>query len=193
MAVSRAQPDELRPWWPRIAVAEIAGDHRAGGIQIEAVDASQLVPLRRQVLREGRDDVPLGHRDDDKVTSLHLGAVDEAGTVIGCLSLVLEDGPGPMPGSAGDSAPVRYQVRLTGMAVDPGWQRRRIGGRLLVVAEELAAAGDLAIWAAARDSALEFYRRHGFVVVGDGFIGAMGLPHHHVVWEEATPHLRAGR
>jgi hypothetical protein len=38
------------------------------------------------------------------------------------------------------------------------------------------------VWANARDRALAFYEREGFVVVGDGFVDATTqLPHHVVV------------
>ena len=40
------------------------------------------------------------------------------------------------------------------------------------------------VWANARDAALDFYLRHGFVVEGDGFIEHhTQLPHHVVVRE----------
>jgi len=37
------------------------------------------------------------------------------------------------------------------------------------------------VWANARDAALDFYRAHGFTVVGDGFIETVTQLPHHVV------------
>ena len=56
-------------------------------------------------------------------------------------------------------------------------------------AELLAAGAEWArdngvrvVWANARDAALDFYVRHGFDVVGEGFVEAVtSLPHHRVI------------
>jgi GNAT superfamily N-acetyltransferase len=72
--------------------------------------------------------------------------------------------------------------QLRGMAVEPTRQRRGYGVALLDAAvSRLRAAGAQVLWASARDSALEFYERFGMQVVGDGYVAALGLPHHVVI------------
>ena len=66
------------------------------------------------------------------------------------------------------------------MATADGVRGTGVGG-VLVEAGCLrcAGAGGRLVWARARDAALRFYARHGFDVVGDGFIDATtALPHH---------------
>jgi predicted GNAT family N-acyltransferase len=42
--------------------------------------------------------------------------------------------------------------------------------------------GAALVWARARDTALAFYVRHGFLTVGLGYVDlATGLPHHDVI------------
>jgi GNAT superfamily N-acetyltransferase len=72
--------------------------------------------------------------------------------------------------------------QLRGMAVEPTQQRHGYGVAMLVAAvSRLRTAGAQVLWASARDSALEFYQRFGMRVVGDGYVAALGLPHHVVV------------
>ena len=48
----------------------------------------------------------------------------------------------------------------------------------------LRAGGASLLWANGRDTALGFYERAGFTVVGDGYLmGESGLPHHRVELE----------
>ena len=45
-------------------------------------------------------------------------------------------------------------------------------------------AGAALVWARARDTALPFYVRHGFAMVGVGYVDlTTGLPHHDVIRE----------
>jgi GNAT superfamily N-acetyltransferase len=69
------------------------------------------------------------------------------------------------------------------MAVDPVRRGHGSGALLLAAGLERAGArGADVVWANARDTALAFYERHGFRVVGDGFVDATtALPHHRIV------------
>ena len=73
-------------------------------------------------------------------------------------------------------------VILRGMATDRSLQSTVVGGLLLEDGcARMAAAGHHMVWARARDAALTFYVRHGFEVVGDGFVDpTTRLPHHTV-------------
>ena len=68
------------------------------------------------------------------------------------------------------------------MAVDDGRRGSGIGAVLLAAGVQRAFDdGAAAVWANARDTALAFYARHGFDVVGDGFVdAATGIPHHRI-------------
>lgn len=131
-------------------------------------------PLRAAVLRAGstdRADVVIP--GDDEPATVHLGIRDEAGVLVAVSTWL----PRPTPHGA---APA---VQLRAMAVDPSHQRTGVGAVLLAAGVERAVAGGAeVVWANARDTALGFYERHGFAVVGDGFVDATtGLPHHVVV------------
>ena len=74
-------------------------------------------------------------------------------------------------------------VQLKGMAVDDELQGSGLGALLINRGLEHArSVGASLVWARARDSALYFYERRGFVVRGDGFMDEpTAMPHHIVV------------
>jgi GNAT superfamily N-acetyltransferase len=116
------------------------------------------------VLRDGEPHH--GFDVDDLPGTFHLAAVLEGKgeeVVVGVATFV--------PGDGG-----WWQLR--GMAVEPRHQGTGVGRMLLTDAEavlrEMGAAG---LWANARDSAIGFYEREGWVVVGAGY-EVVGLPHH---------------
>lgn len=143
-------------------------------VSITPVQPGIAVPVRRHVLRNGRDDLRATLAADADPTTLHLAAL-ATGTsiVLGTLTLIAQ----PWPEVNSPS-----QVRLALMAVFPQFQRKGIGGLLLAAAQAATAGVESGLWATARDTALDFYKRAGFVVVGSGFTGAMELPHHHILW-----------
>jgi GNAT superfamily N-acetyltransferase len=130
-------------------------------------------PLRRRVLREGTASVEVVFDGDTLDTTFHLGLrVDgELVAVSTWLARRYPDRPDH----------VAYQLR--GMASDPSLRGQGLGTRLLNAGlERCRAAGATLVWARARDSALPFYERHGFVIVGPGYIDlTTGLPHHDIV------------
>jgi thiamine transport system ATP-binding protein len=143
-------------------------------IRVVRVGAPETHELRRKVLRAGTPSDRVQLPGDEDVGTAHLAAVDAAGRVVGVATLV--DAPcEPRPG-----APAR---QLRGMAVDPAWQGRGVGRMLLDGLAELARAeGAEVLWANARDTALGFYLRGGFIVAGEGFVTTdTALPHHRVV------------
>lgn len=148
-------------------------DRTLGGVRLRTAAAAELIGLRRAVLRAGRDQPPAGIAEDDDPATVHLAALAEDASVIGALTLVAQ----PCPDD-----PDANSVRLALMAVAPAHQRRGVGSALVEAAQELVSGRLDLIWATARDSALGFYARHGFRVTSPGFVGAMGLPHHRMVW-----------
>ncbi|SDJ10858.1 Predicted N-acetyltransferase YhbS [Frankineae bacterium MT45] len=147
---------------------------RQGHLDVTETDVETIEPLRRAVLRDGRADLDARTPEDDRPSTLHLVATllpDRQ--IAGCLTLIEQP-------FIDDSR--RVNLRLVLMAVDPQVQHGGVGTLLVGAAQTVAAGAGCGIWANARDSALGFYARLGFVVSGDGFIGAMNLPHHRIYW-----------
>ena len=147
----------------------------SGVITVRAIAPEDTHDLRRRVLRQGvpdpRLDVPSDHVDG----ALHLGAF-EGDRLVGAVSSY----PAPTPFEGGGRS---WQFRF--MAVDHELQRGGIGRILMAeLVDRARAAGVEVLWAHGRDSALGFYERMGFQVVGEGFVHLeSGLPHHVVVLE----------
>lgn len=140
--------------------------------EIEAADTHDL---RRRVLRDGRSE-HLVFPEDDRPGAFHLGTRAEPS---GPLLAVASFSPEPTP-----HRPGRRAARLRGMVTEPRLQGQGLGRDLLAEAvTRLRAAAFDVLWANARDSALGFYERLGFEVVGDGFLAgpAGDMPHHIVV------------
>jgi GNAT superfamily N-acetyltransferase len=74
-------------------------------------------------------------------------------------------------------------MQLKGMAVADELRGAGLGALLIDAGLALAKErGALITWARARDSAMGFYERLGFISTGDGFIdGPTAMPHHIVV------------
>lgn len=142
-------------------------------IAFHFVTSADVRPLRREVLRVGMPHATVEFDGDDDNDTFHLAGFDPTGSIVAVSTWMrrplLENPESPA-------------VQLRGMAVKRDLQSSGVGARLL--ASGFGHARSLAIdwvWANARDVALSFYRRHGFEVVGEGFIEPVtGLPHHRV-------------
>jgi GNAT superfamily N-acetyltransferase len=131
-------------------------------VEVAAVDTHAL---RRTVLRDGDPAADVSFDGDERVGSFHLGAV------------VGQD----LMGVASWLSSADGSLQLRGMAVDARMQGKGVGAAL--VAAGLARRDGRAVWANARDSALGFYERLGWVIDGDGFVtAATGIPHHRIRW-----------
>ena len=122
--------------------------------------------LRFRVLRE-----PLG-RPRESVTfpfeaqSLHLVAVEEPGTVVGCVLFHPDSAEGEPPGG-----------RLFQMAVHPRLQGQGLGARLVRHLEEaLRERGYVRVHLHARAGVVPFYERLGYRTYGEPF-DEVGIPH----------------
>jgi GNAT superfamily N-acetyltransferase len=120
-----------------------------------------VVALRRRVLR-----APLGldftaEQLAEERADIHIAAYLD-GVLAGCVVLT----------EAG-----RGSLRLRQMAVDPHQQGRGTGARILAFAERRAAErGHGAIVLHARESAVGFYERAGYVATGEVFL-EVTIPH----------------
>jgi len=142
--------------------------------QIREITAGETHNLRRAVSADGRTDIPSMHHDlDDTDGAWHLGAVDESGRVVAISSFYLDHYP--------LKPDVPHAVQLAFMAVDPAVQRKGIGSAVMTEAiRRLKATDTTLLWANARDNALPFYQRFGFVVAPATAITPQttGRPHH---------------
>lgn len=136
------------------------------------VEAGATHDLRRRVLRGHLPGASVEYPGDDSPETVHL-AVEDADAAVVAIATTFPEATPHRPGARA--------TRLRGMAVDPRWQGRGVGARLLeAVVDRARRDGYEVLWANGRDVAAGFYARHGWEVVGEGF-EAIGLPHHVVV------------
>lgn len=145
----------------------------AGGVEVRRVELAATLDLRSRVLRGHLPGLPAVAASDDDPDTWHLGAFRD-GRLVGVMTGFTQAAPGH---------PAVPAERFRFMAVDPVAQGSGVGRALLDEAVSLARArGARLLWANGRDTALGFYTRLGFEVVGDGFDDATSqLPHHVVI------------
>ena len=138
-------------------------------LSIVEIAAADTYPLRLEVLRNDTPSQEVAFDVDDLPGTFHLGVHDGS-------RLVAVSTWTPQP-HADEAA-----VRLRGMATLPAMQGRGIGAMLLEAGCARAATVAPVVWARARDTALEFYLRHGFTIDGEGFVDeSTGKPHHVII------------
>jgi GNAT superfamily N-acetyltransferase len=135
--------------------------------------AGQTHPLRLDVLRRGTPSRDVAFPEDELPSTLHLG-VELDGVVVGVSTWIHNAHP-DLPAGRG--------AQLRGMATAPQLQGHGIGGLILETGlGRMFESGHELVWARARDTALGFYERHGFVRRGAGYVdGYTGIPHHDIV------------
>jgi predicted GNAT family N-acyltransferase len=139
---------------PDFAVVELAAD--------------ETHPLRLAVLRGDTPSRSVTFDEDDWPGTVHLGVRD--GDSLVAISTWI---PRPYHDEPA--------VQLRGMATAPNVQGQGAGALLLESGCMHAASVAPLVWARARDTALEFYLRHGFIVDGDGFIDEHTAKPHHLI------------
>ena len=147
---------------------------RNSDIHIRVMTYLEVRPLRLEVLRAGMVNQTVEFDGDDEVTTVHLGAFDQDGNNVG-VSTWMKRAFSPESDLTG--------LQLRGMATAVHLQSQGIGGLLLDAGLKHAQKNGFdVIWANARDAALNFYNRHGYITIGEGFIETVTqLPHHKVV------------
>jgi GNAT superfamily N-acetyltransferase len=138
-------------------------------IKIERVEFAEIVDLRYAVLRAGLPRDAVNFPGDGDSTTVHLAAKDGS-AVVACATVLVNQWEG------------RAACQLRGMAVDPAYQRRGLGARLLVEIERVAVGNGVSlIWANARTPAAEFYRRNGWEIVSEMFEIPTAGPHFKII------------
>ena len=143
-------------------------------IHIRPMTSLEVRPLRLEVLRAGMVNQTVHFDGDDDATTIHLGAFDQDQNNVGVSTWMQR--PFPL-------AEEHKALQLRGMATAVNVRGQGIGALLLVAGQSHGReSGAHLIWANARDAALNFYNRHGYSTVGEGFIETVTqLPHHTVV------------
>jgi GNAT superfamily N-acetyltransferase len=135
-------------------------------LSVVEISAADTYPIRLEVLRNDTPSQALGFDVDELPGTFHLGVHDG-------VRLVAISTWAPRP-HRGEPA-----TQLRGMATLPDVQGRGVGAMLLEAGCARAATVAPLVWARARDTALEFYLRHGFTIDGEGFVDeSTGKPHH---------------
>jgi predicted GNAT family N-acyltransferase len=147
-------------------------------ITIRQVDIEDVLDLRMAVLRAGTPSTNPRYPEDGSPDSVHLAALLD-GEVIATSTWL------PRPWINDTTVPA---TQLRGMAVAVAHQGSGIGGKLLHAGVDLATdQGSHYVWARARDTAIYFYERHGFSVVGDQFMDEATGVGHHLMVRRVTP------
>lgn len=143
-------------------------------LRIDTATTEEILPLRMAVLRDGTPSQNPRYPEDNLDITTHLVARNADGVIVATSTWLTR----PFPLRAEVSG-----VQLRGMAVDKSLQSHGIGAIVLAAGVQRAfASGAVNVWARARDTALAFYERNGFAVIGDAFLDdATGMSHHLVV------------
>ena len=144
--------------------------------QVVKITTEETYALRTAVLRADTPTSDPKYAEDSKHGTVHLGIFDTNKILIATSTWVI---------NPWQDDPSAIAIQLRGMAVATSHQKSGLGKLLLdsgiTHAKTLNAKY---VWAKARDSALQFYLRNDFVLIGDGFIeGVTQIPHHLVVRE----------
>ena len=131
-------------------------------IEFATPEYDAAVRLRYEVLRQplGLDFTP--EQLAEEFDQLHLAAFDGQGLLIGYLNLTPLD---------------EKRVKMRQVAVAPGWQGRGVGREMVAVSETLASERGFTLMTLhARETAVPFYLKMNYQVVGDRF-EEVTIPH----------------
>lgn len=131
-------------------------------MEIKHYKASELLLLRRNVMRpnmESFEDVI--YDKDDHPSAIHLG-VENDGKIIACVSAYQENNPDL-------SQQIQYRIRA--LCVDENYRLQGIARMLFnKIIEEVTNKGAQAIWFTARTHLTKFYNSFGFKEYGEEFL-----------------------
>ncbi|MEM9141415.1 MAG: GNAT family N-acetyltransferase [Bacteroidota bacterium] len=129
-------------------------------MSIRRIKALETYPVRHNVLRIGRPLKECALEGDMHSTTVHIGSFYE-GVLVGVATLLKKE-----MGNQG----IQSAYQLRGMAILENHRKKGIGKILLTFGERLAKEeGAEVIWMNARVSAQDFYRKSGYVEIGQVF------------------------
>ena len=140
---------------------------------VEALTINDIMDVRVTVLRKDTPTQHCEYPEDALPDVVHLG-IRRNEIVVATSTWFTKECP---------DVPGEPATQLKGMAVDDSLHGSGCGTALVDAGIDLARQrGSALVWARARDSALGFYEKCEFMIVGEGFIdGPTAMPHHIVV------------
>jgi GNAT superfamily N-acetyltransferase len=145
-------------------------------VRVVQVEPHVTRALRNTVLRPGMDVEAVHWPDIESDAALTYAVLGDDDAPLTTVTMV----PVSCPWRPDDGP--AWQLR--GMATDDAVRGRGVGRRALDAAvAHVRAEGAVLVWCNARDVALSFYERAGFVVEGDGFVNERGVAHHPMALE----------
>ncbi len=140
-------------------------------IKVEIVDLHSIIPIRHEVLRQGKPIETCYFNEDTTLLNVHFGAF-QVNTLVGIASIYQQGCPGL------DCGDPTWQLR--GMAVLPEFQGQSIGSALVqgILYYLKQQSEHFLLWCNARKTAVAFYKRLRFSVISGEFdIPSVG-PHY---------------
>lgn len=129
-------------------------------VEVRQIVAAETIPLRHAVLRPGRPIETARFPGDELASTKHLGAFRNGELL--CIASLFE---AELP-----DEPRTAALQLRGMATDAAAQGTGLGRTLVLACADFAQQqGTQLLWCNARVSALGFYRKLGFEIVGEEF------------------------
>lgn len=153
-------------------------------VVVRQVPVEEIFALRQAVLRPNRPASFSVYAQDPH--AVHLAAYD-GDLLVGCATTFAQAWPGDADPAAPAPQPAAW--RLRGMAVDASRQGSGVGREVLAAVVDAARTADAPLlWADGRVSALGFYTRLGWQVVGEDYVVPdSGLPHRRIVLPLSGP------
>jgi len=130
-------------------------------VAVRRISAEETIAVRWPILRPGFPRETAIFPGDEVDSTIHLGGYVD-GRLVGVASIYIAAMPG--------HPEVTAAWQLRGMATLPEVRGAGVGRALLTACEDAArgVAGAF-LWCNARVTAAEFYRKHGWCVIGDEF------------------------
>ena len=154
-------------------------------LHVRPITPDEARTVRAPVLRAGRPPETAAMPLDDDPATFHAGAFTEDGQLVSVATVYPEPLAEALAHAPAGPKRTDPAYRLRGMATLPEAQRRGAGRAVLALCREHVRAHRSAfVWCNARVGALAFYRREGFVSVGEVF-EIEGIGPHYVMWRPA--------
>lgn len=145
-------------------------------VQVKEITSAETIPIRHQVLRQGKSIESCCFEGDNLATTFHLGLY-YYGELIGIASYM---------NNCNNNFDNKNQYQLRGMAILQQFQGKRLGNVLLEKGAQLLKQKNITLlWCNSRENAIKFYSKFGFNIYGKPF----DIPHigtHYVMQKSIT-------
>jgi len=130
-------------------------------IKIKEIPASQVYPVRREVLRPGKPPEECVFQGDGHESTFHLGLFED-NSLVAVASYM---------SASSDKFDHPHQYQLRGMAVLNSHKGKGYGAALLKEGEKKLRKREIPwlLWFNARDYAVAFYEKYGYQTIGEKF------------------------